>query len=73
MSYFQYNLEKSLVCQNQWGSAYVMYSNNYMNEYIFVENEKSFNEKLNLAKRYQLRGISVWKLGYEDPESNQND
>lgn len=57
----------SLVWQNQWKSSYVMFSNNDKNEYLFIEDAKSFQAKLELAKRYHLRGISVWKLGLEDP------
>lgn len=58
---------QSLVWHKQWQSSYVMYTNDEKNEYIFVEDAKSFQAKLELAKRYQIRGISVWKLGLEDP------
>ena len=58
---------QSLIWQDQWKSSYVMYSNNDKNEYLFVEDAKSFQARYELAKRYQLRGISVWKLGLEDP------
>lgn len=58
---------QALVWQNQWQSSYMMHSNNDKNEYLFVEDARSFQSKLELAKRYQLRGISVWKLGLEDP------
>ncbi|MCD6039597.1 MAG: ydhD [Gammaproteobacteria bacterium] len=58
----------TLLWQNQWKSSYVMYANHYKNEYLFVEDAKSFRAKLDLARHYQLRGISVWKLGLEDPE-----
>lgn len=58
---------QSLVWQDQWKSSYVMFTNNEKNEYLFVEDAKSFQAKLELAKRYQLRGISVWALGVEDP------
>jgi len=59
--------KQSSVWQNQWESSYVMYSNDDKNEYLFIENAKSFQARLDLAKHYQLRGISVWKFGSEDP------
>ncbi len=36
-------------------------------EWLFLENARSFREKLNLAKSRKLRGFSVWVLGPEDP------
>lgn len=59
--------EQSLSWHDQWKISYVMYSNNDKNEYLFVEDAKAFAAKADLAKQYQLRGISVWKLGLEDP------
>ncbi len=46
---------------------FTMYEHNWLNEYIFVEDAKSFQAKLDLAKKYHLRGISVFDLGTEDP------
>ncbi len=53
----------------QWQSSYALYSNQGQNEFLFIEDSRSFQAKLALAKRHQLRGISVWKLGLEDPRS----
>jgi len=36
-----------------------------MNTYI--EDSQSLKPKLNILKKYKLRGISVWVLGSEDP------
>ncbi len=36
-------------------------------EWIFFENARSFEAKLELARELGLRGFSVWVLGYEDP------
>jgi len=47
---------------------YTFYERNWLNEYIFLENAKSFQAKLALAKKYHLRGISVFSIGNEDPE-----
>ena len=46
---------------------YAMYEHNWLNEYIFVEDAKSFAAKLALAKKYHLRGISIFYIGIEDP------
>lgn len=55
----------------QWDSIskvnYTLYDLNGLNRYIFIENAKSFAAKYDLAKTYHLRGISVFRLGIEDP------
>jgi spore germination protein len=50
-----------------WQINYGRWTHNGKTEYLFIEDAKSFRSKLKLAKRYHLRGISVWKLGFEDP------
>lgn len=47
---------------------YAFYQRDWLNEYLFVENEKSFKAKMALAKNYGLRGISVFNIGNEDPK-----
>lgn len=47
---------------------YVFYQRDWLNEYLFVENERSFKAKLDLAEKHHLRGISVFNLGNEDPK-----
>lgn len=32
----------------------------------FYENEQSLQEKITLAKKYQLEGVALWALGYEN-------
>jgi spore germination protein len=59
--------DQKLIWNKQWQSSYAIYDNHGHNEYIFAENAQSFKAKLALAKKYHLRGISVWKLGLEDP------
>jgi spore germination protein len=46
---------------------YAIYQKNFLYEYIFAEDAKSFSAKLDLVKKYRLRGISNWCLGEEDP------
>lgn len=38
-----------------------------LNKYIFIEDADSLKAKRNLAIKYKLRGISVFRLGIEDP------
>jgi spore germination protein YaaH len=37
-------------------------------EYAWIEDARALTPKLELQKRLGLRGISVWRLGQEDPE-----
>jgi spore germination protein YaaH len=54
----------------QWDSVagvpYAYFSNGGVYEWVFLENARSFGEKLKLARTYRLRGFSVWVLGPED-------
>ncbi|MDP1574998.1 MAG: glycosyl hydrolase family 18 protein [Coxiellaceae bacterium] len=47
---------------------YAIYNNNNFNNYIFPQNVATFKILLDMAKKYHLRGISIWCLGYEDPK-----
>jgi spore germination protein YaaH len=38
-------------------------------QYIWLEDARAFAAKLELVKKYGLRGYSVWKLGDEDPKT----
>src|SRR6266849_4284868 len=55
----------------QWDSVagvpYAYFSNGGVYEWVFLENARSFREKMNLARTYRLRGFSVWVLRPEDP------
>lgn len=46
---------------------YAIFQRDWLNEFIFVENARSFRAKLNLAKRHHLRGVSIFAIGNEDP------
>lgn len=46
---------------------YTFYSNEGLNEYLYLEDARSFAAKMTLAKKFHFRGISVWRLGHEDP------
>jgi spore germination protein len=47
---------------------YTFYSNEGLNEYLYLEDARSFTAKMALVKKYHFRGISVWRLGHEDPD-----
>ncbi len=47
---------------------FTMFERDTLYEYMFFENAKSFQARLELAKKYNLRGICAWRLGQEDPE-----
>ena len=44
-----------------------VYENDGLYEYIFIEDARAFRAKLALARKHKVRGISVWRLGHEDP------
>jgi len=44
-----------------------IWENNGVHEYVYLENAETFRHKLDLARKYDLRGFSVWRLGQEDP------
>jgi spore germination protein YaaH len=46
---------------------YAMWDNDGVFEYLFIEDNRSLKPKLEVLKKYKLRGISVWVLGGEDP------
>ena len=58
----------TLVWDRQAAVYYGIFVNNWLNEYIFLEDSHSFKKKLRLVKDYQLHGISVFDLGTEDPK-----
>ncbi|MEO9145321.1 MAG: glycosyl hydrolase family 18 protein [Ginsengibacter sp.] len=49
------------------GCNYAVWDNDGVFEYVFIEDAQSLKPKLDLLKKYNLRGISVWVLGSEDP------
>jgi len=55
----------------QWDSVagvpYAFFDNGGVYEWVFLENARSFREKMDLARSSRLRGFSVWVLGPEDP------
>lgn len=57
----------SIIWDSNQKTNYAMYEHNWLNEYIYLEDAKSFQEKLNLAKQYNIRGISAFCIGIEDP------
>jgi spore germination protein YaaH len=51
------------------GCNSAVWENDGVYEYLFIEDAQSLKLKLDLLKKYHLRGISVWALGREDPAS----
>jgi spore germination protein YaaH len=46
---------------------YAIWNHDGIYEYAFIEDQRSLEPKLNLVDERNLRGISVWRLGQEDP------
>lgn len=47
------------------GQYYLEYESNGKNYKMWLEEEKSIAQKLELVKKYKLAGASFWKLGFE--------
>lgn len=53
---------------NRWSSPYLKYTDSGgRSREAWFESSRTAEEKIRLAKKYRLIGISVWRLGYEDP------
>ncbi len=67
----EYILDKndlSPLWDKEAGCHYAIWDNGGIYEYMYIEDSKSLEEKLDYLKKYKLRGISVWVLGSEDPD-----
>jgi spore germination protein YaaH len=49
-------------------ALHASWSNAGVYEYAWIEDARAFEAKVALARRYGLRGYSVWVLGSEDPK-----
>jgi spore germination protein YaaH len=47
--------------------SYRIYGKGRRRHVIWVEDERSFQAKLEIVTKYHLRGFSVWRIGLEDP------
>ena len=65
------NIAKSHKVHLLWDAQakvyFAIHDQDWLNEYLFIEDKKSFKFKYSLIKKYQLRGVSVFDLGTEDP------
>jgi spore germination protein YaaH len=48
-------------------SPFAMWPNAGVYEHLWIEDARAFSAKLEMVRRYKLRGYSVWVLGMEDP------
>jgi spore germination protein YaaH len=47
--------------------SWAFWQDDGINQFVFLEDARSFQAKLKLVKKFGLRGYSVWVLGSEDP------
>ncbi len=66
-SYLLKKFNGKLIWNSKNQFNYSFFENNWLFEYLFIEDAKSFQAKLALAKKCHLRGISVFYIGIEDP------
>jgi spore germination protein YaaH len=48
--------------------AYAFWENDGVYEWLFFQDARAFEARLELVRQYKLRGYSVWVLGQEDPK-----
>jgi spore germination protein YaaH len=49
-------------------ASYAMWPSASVYEHLWIEDARAFGAKLELVRKYKLRGYSVWVLGTEDPQ-----
>ncbi|NLM36589.1 MAG: SH3 domain-containing protein [Firmicutes bacterium] len=52
----------------EFKTPYFTYTEGGVRHEVWYENRRSTAAKLELVKKYNLRGVAIWRLGYEDPE-----
>ena len=50
------------------GASEARWENHGVFEYAWIEDARAFDAKLDLQRKYKLRGISVWRIGQEEAE-----
>lgn len=50
------------------GQVFFRYSKDGRPHEVWFQDATNLREKLDLARRYNLRGIALWRLGFEEPE-----
>ena len=51
----------------EYKTPYFTYTEGGVRHEVWYENRRSTAAKLELVDKYNLRGIAIWRLGYEDP------
>jgi spore germination protein YaaH len=51
--------------QQEW---YAAWENDGLYEWVFMQDARAFDARLEMVRRYGLRGYSVWRIGQEDPK-----
>jgi spore germination protein YaaH len=67
MRYVAKKFHAQFVWDKKRDVPYAIFTSHHLNNYIFPQNEATFKILFRLAKKYHLRGVSLWCLGYEDP------
>lgn len=58
----------NVVWDDREKASYGFWSNAGVFEHVWIEDARAFAAKLELVRKYKLRGYSVWVLGTEDPK-----
>ena len=49
------------------GQPYFTYTVNGQQHEVWFQDAKAAGQRIDLAKRYKLRGVGIWRLGFEEP------
>ncbi|MDA8440802.1 MAG: glycosyl hydrolase family 18 protein [Peptococcaceae bacterium] len=50
-------------------SVHYTYTQNGIRHVVYFENRRSIEAKLTYAKKYNIHGIAIWRMGMEDPSA----
>lgn len=56
-----------IVWDKKTNVPYAIFNDDNLDRFVYLQNVATFKTQLALVEKYHLRGISLWCLGYEDP------
>lgn len=62
-------MRASIALDPTQGESFFTFSDGQQGHTVWLEDNQSLNGLMNLADRFNLAGISAWRLGFEDPKA----
>jgi len=57
-----------ILWHDRWRTPWTQFRDEPDTHTVWFDDRRSYREKLNLLRKYRLRGFAAWRLGIEDPE-----